>query len=393
MLRTGRFAGLCASAAVAAVLAGAVPSAFATPDAPAVEVAQAPGPQVEALVKRLNDLGIRNGNQPFTVENAARATSLQMDSRVWQQLTDEDMAALVLLPKLANIDVAPGKVTTAGIAHLARLPELYSLSLYGLVIDDKLLEALAGSPRLAILNLGSTRGITDAGLAHVARIRNLKWLTLDRVEITDAGLAALTASTTLELLSLQQMPRVTDAGLKHVAALPNLRTLGLNFTRINTGLEHLAASRSLLEIRLMNTAVDDEGAAHLAGIPSLRRLFIWGTAITDASMKPIGTLVNLETIYLNRTKITDKGLEELKTLKHLKTLWLSETAVSDAGMGALAALPLTGITLDDTQVGDAGLALLTKIPTLATLSARKSRITDAGAADARKALPRLRITR
>jgi len=393
MLRSRRTAGLRAVVATMLVAASITPLAFAAPDPTTVEIAQSPSPQLEALVKRLNDLGIKNGNQPFTIENATRATALHMDNRVWQQLTDEDMTALLLLTRLTHIDVGPGKVTTAGMAQLAKLPELYSLGLYGLVIDDKLLEALASAPRLAHLNLGSTRGVTDAGLAHVAKIKHLKWLTLDRVEISDAGLAALSGCKTLERLSLQQMPKVTDEGLKHVAALPNLQMLSLNFTRINTGLEHLTASKSLQQISLMNTAVDDQGAAHLAGIPTLRRLFIWGTAITDASMKAIGTLTNLETLYLNRTKITDKGLEELKNLKQLKTLWLSETAVGDAGMAALTDLPLAGITIDDTQVGDAGLAILTKIPTLHTLNARKSKITDAGVVDARKALPKLKITR
>ena len=68
-------------------------------------------------------------------------------------------------------------------------------------------------------------------------------------------------------------------------------------------------------------------------------------------------------------------------------------ALSDAGMAALTDLPLTSITIDDTQVGDPGLASLTRIPTLAHLSARKSKITDAGVDAARKALPKLKIMR
>ena len=360
---------------------------------PPVESAQAHGGQLDALVKRLNDLGIRNGNQPFTLDNATRATTLNIDARAWQHLTDEDLAAFLLLPRLANIDIGRGKITAAGIAQLARLPELTSLGLYGLAIDDKLLEALATSPKLAVLNLGSTRGWTDSGMAHIASIRNLRSLTLDRAEITDAGLAALASSKTLETLSLQQMPNVTDEGLKHVAALSNLRTLGLNFTRINTGLSYLAASRTLQQLSLMNTAVDDRGAMHLAGLSSLRRLFIWGTAITDDSMKAIGGLENLDTLYLNRTKVTDKGLEALSHLKHLKILWLSETAVGDAGMAALVDLPLSRITIEDTQDGDAGLTALSRIPTLIAISVRKARITEAGVDAARKASPKLRITR
>src|SRR5262245_57927794 len=65
-----RWAGLCACAALAGLLIGIAPPAFATPDAPAPQLAQAASPQLEALVKRLNDLGIKNGTQPFTVENA-----------------------------------------------------------------------------------------------------------------------------------------------------------------------------------------------------------------------------------------------------------------------------------------------------------------------------------
>jgi len=380
-------------AAVLALAAIVLPGVPAWSRPPATESAQSHSAQLDALVKRLNDLGIKNGNQPFTLDNATRATTLNIDAQAWQHLTDEDLAAFMSLPRLANIDIGRGKVTASGISQLARLPELHSLGLYGLEIDDKLLEALAASPKLAVLNLGSTRGWTDSGLAHVAKIRNLRSLTLDRAEITDAGLAALASSRTLETLSLQQMPNVTDEGLKHVAALANLRTLGLNFTRINTGLSYLAASRTLQQLSLMNTAVDDRGAVHLAGMASLRRLFVWGTAITDESMKAIGGLENLETLYLNRTKVTDAGLDALRNLKRLKILWVSETAVGDAGMAALVDLPLSRITIDETQVGDAGLVTLSRIPTLVAISVRKAKITDAGVDAVRKASPKLRVTR
>ena len=87
------------------------------------------------------------------------------------------------------------------------------------------------------------------------------------------------------------------------------------------------------------------------------------------------------------------GLLALSHMKHIMILWMSETAVGDAGMAALVDLPLSRITIDETQVGDAGLTALSRIPTLIAISVRKARITEAGVDAARKASPKLRITR
>jgi hypothetical protein len=47
-------------------------------------------------------------------------------------------------------------------------------------------------------------------------------------------------------------------------------------------------------------------------------------------------------------------------------------------MTYLTGLPLTSIQIGQTQVGDAGLLLLATIPTLTSVNASRSQITDAG---------------
>src|SRR5262249_23027597 len=62
--------------------------------------------------------------------------------------------------------------------------------------------------------------LSDEGLAHVAPLKNLETLSLSSAGISDNGLQHLAGLTKLEALDLSQT-KITDAGLKHLAGLTN----------------------------------------------------------------------------------------------------------------------------------------------------------------------------
>ena len=114
--------------------------------------------------------------------------------------------------------------------------------------------------------------ITDAGLAHLAELTQLRSLSLNDTQIADAGLAHLVGLTQLQWLDLNGT-RITDAGLAHLVGLTQLKELGLDKTRItDAGLAHVARLTQLKKLGLYNANITDAGLPHLVGLNQLEYL-------------------------------------------------------------------------------------------------------------------------
>lgn len=92
-----------------------------------------------------------------------------------------------------------------------------------------------------------------------------------------------------------------------------------------------------------------------------------GTKVTDAGLKKLSGLTNLTILNLQGTEVTDAGLKSLAEHKNLSQLNLNATRVTDAGLKELAAC----MNLVVLELG--------------------SKVTDAGVANLRKALPKCKI--
>ena len=104
------------------------------------------------------------------------------------------------------------KITDAGLASLASLPELRELGLEG-------------------------TAVTDAGMASVAKIARLRTLAVDGTKVTSAGIAGLRdpqtgAPTALEQLRLVDTA-VDDAAVKTLSAMTSLKTLAVFHSRLS----------------------------------------------------------------------------------------------------------------------------------------------------------------
>ena len=112
--------------------------------------------------------------------------------------------------------------------------------------------------------------ITGAGLAHLAGLPNLETLEVSDSNVDDAGLARLSGVTKLKALKLRAT-EITDAGLTHLSGLKALETLDLSHTRIaGPGLVHLRGLTALKALDLQVTLVGDEPADALKeAIPGL----------------------------------------------------------------------------------------------------------------------------
>jgi hypothetical protein len=186
------------------------------------------------------------------------------------QVTDDDLRHLAGLPYVEHLYVWGSEVSDAGLAHLRRPDRLVSFGTYNSLVGDGFLKRLCNSTRLERLALGRSE-ITDEGLLAIRTVTKLKRLGLSGSKITDAGMAALDNMTALEIVDLDRT-EVTDAGLIHLKNAKRLRHLGLSRTSItDAGLEHLHGFPELQSVTLDDTAATPDGIAALkAATPTLR---------------------------------------------------------------------------------------------------------------------------
>ncbi len=119
---------------------------------------------------------------------------------------------------------AQGKVTDEVVAPVQFIPRLANLNLRGTDITDAGLPAVGKATSLVRLHLEKTK-VTDAGLAHLKPLANLEYLNVYGTEITDAGIAHLESLSKLKTIYLWQT-KVTDAGvMKLQQALPMLKII------------------------------------------------------------------------------------------------------------------------------------------------------------------------
>ena len=113
---------------------------------------------------------------------------------------------------------------------LRALPHLRSLRLEGSGVGDRTATRLPELvPGLTTLHLSDTR-VTDRGVAAIARLGQLHSLTLDGTAVTDAGVSHLAGHANLAMLNLRAT-EVKGPALRGLADCPLLHLLGLGRVR------------------------------------------------------------------------------------------------------------------------------------------------------------------
>jgi hypothetical protein len=153
---------------------------------------------------------------------------------------------------------------------------------------------------------------------------------------------------------------MTDEGLKELPALPNLKTLSLKegFPITDSGMKSIAQIKNLGFLNLQGVSVTPAGIKNLKAL-KLKTLFIYREQITDEMLKvlrevdllhtinwafgkngrPTG-LMDVRYLHLSGSKVTDTGLRELEGMTSLIKVFLDKTKVTDEGIANLKkALP------------------------------------------------------
>jgi len=153
----------------------------------------------------------------------------------------------------------------------------------------------------------------------------------------------------------------------------------------------------VIRIDLNDTDVADGDLIRLRELTSLEVVSLDRTPVTDAGVAHLVGMKNLHVLSLNQTKLTDAGLMQLQGMKELQSLDIGRTDITDAGLVYLKGLThLESLDLGGTEITDAGLIHLKGLTSLRRLVLRsvlhEKRVTRAGVADLKRALPLLHVT-
>jgi len=183
--------------------------------------------------------------------------------------------------------------------------------------------------------------LTDVGLARLAALDGLSRLVLNGVGVTDAGLGSLEASTSLQVLDLSSTS-ITDHASVNLSRLVDLTELSLADTRFSDrGLSRLEGLGKLESLDLAGLPITADGlTAALPRFTALRYLNLSETWIVNSDLRVLGMVKNLDSLAIRDTVISDRGIAAISTLKSLKRLWIERTRITEKGLQDLKkALP------------------------------------------------------
>ncbi|MEC7555770.1 MAG: hypothetical protein VYA32_01270, partial [Planctomycetota bacterium] len=151
------------------------------------------------------------------------------------EITDDGLLRLYNARQLQGVEL-PQRITDRGFRHLHGLTELKYLVAAGTTITDQGLgKLLAQTPPLVEVDFSNCRRLTDAGLAQLATLPQLTQLKADQTAAGPRLITAISQSSRLESLSLVNCRGIDGeaiAGLIKSPALKKLRFLMLRGTGI-----------------------------------------------------------------------------------------------------------------------------------------------------------------
>ncbi len=172
---------------------------------------------------------------------------------------------------------------------------------------------------------------------------------------------------------------LSDADLGRLAGLTGLQRLGLMGPVSSAGLGHLRPLKSLTELWLARTEIDDEGLAHLAGLAGLETIRSWeNRRVSGAGFRHLTGAQCLRTLDFYQTPVNDEGAAWISQIPSLKELSLQYTEVTDIGLARLTGLPQLRDLVLPPKASDEGLAHLKQLQSLESLNIMHTRITDSG---------------
>lgn len=248
------------------------------------------------------------------------------------QLTQSDG----VITKLSFKDCS--KLGDAEFRLIGQLKELKSLTLYGQCkgLTDETLPHLAGLTKLEELGTDGIQ-VSDSGLAQLAALTSLRSLSFFHPSFgmkgfDGSGFAALKSLPKLERLTIAGTP-FNDKGMAAVAEIKQLRDFRTWHTyQTSAGNESFTKLPELKSLWLGQRLRRYDGGSNAA-------------SLNDSTFDVLTKLKTLEALTLDEARLSLTALQRLKELPRLKKLELRRIDISDADIVALKT-SLSSVTID-----------------------------------------------
>jgi len=289
-------------------------------------------------------------------------------------------------PVLAHLGLWGAKVGNGEVALVAALADLEHVSLYETNVDDAGLAALAKLPKLRSLSITRVTRYEKAGFGAPQWSYPFLAERAERPRITGRGLQAFAGTATLEKVDLLDA-RLTSADLGILRTWPRLSVLSLPAVG-SSGIDsetvaHLEACPRLNNLTLGHREVTADELRELSRWKSLRRLTLIHARLSDEALGALAALSTVEELRLEDCGLTDERLRYLQVSgagpPKLTSLVLERNEIEGPGLAHLAKLNLTSLGLEFNNLRDETLEHLAQLKSLERLSLSYCRgVTDAG---------------
>jgi hypothetical protein len=141
-----------------------------------------------------------------------------------QPVGDEQLKQLAGLNALRELLIDKGRMSSASLVSLSKLPKLEHIRIRGARIDDEGFRLICAIPALKRINLPQA-DLTDEGLQAIAEAKQLESLRIGSPRVSDEGVKHIAQLDTIRWLHFIDLP-LGDASLKTIGAhFPKLESL------------------------------------------------------------------------------------------------------------------------------------------------------------------------
>lgn len=256
------------------------------------------------------------------------------------QATDARLARVKEFPEIQVVEAfGSAGFSDAGLAHLAALPKLRSLSLGGLHLTAAGLGSLRGNAALKTLAIHETP-LTIELAEIIASFPNLETLRLRPCEVEAGAWKPLTKLPRLRDLqftnSLAAARRDELLGWEDFNQLETVSLYSPN-TPASVVVARLAGNQNLRELRLTKILVDEDAASSILKLQSLQKLNIHYASATPEAVKILAQLKTLQHLGIYGDEVQERDLAMLHPFQHLQTLDVHGNRISESATHSLRA--------------------------------------------------------
>lgn len=211
-------------------------------------------------------------------------------------VSDDDMAQIITLKNLKQIDLTDTDITSAGANQLGQLKNLERVYIYNLESETK-----------------NKMGIGDEGINFIKELPSLKSLYLSGQHLSKEG--ALTISQNKNLTDVE-LPanEIDDEGAILLSSLPNLKELDLTQNDIgDMAAVMIANNNSIHMISLGKNHIGDIGGVALANKANLSRLFLWSNQLTDVTANAFANRTShMNTLVIYNNQFSEDAIQAMR---------------------------------------------------------------------------------